>query len=59
MIQHSPFSGDMDQNEGQLQNLEIDGNDGSAQHMRFTILSGHDHFCSVHRLHIDGTAAHS
>ncbi|KAI0223437.1 F5/8 type C domain-containing protein [Lamellibrachia satsuma] len=40
--------------DNQLQTAEMPVGSVSAQHLKFTISSGHDHFVSVHRLLIDG-----
>jgi len=29
---------------------------GTAMHLRFVIVSGHEHFVSLHRIHVDGAA---
>lgn len=33
-------------------------NNTTATHLRFNIQTAYDHFCSVHRVHVDGTAVH-
>ena len=41
-----------------LQTEEINVSNSSARHLKFTILSGYDHFISVHRVRVDGSASH-
>ena len=50
---------ELTQTDGQLQIEEIDMRPNTeAQHLRFVIESGYDHFVSVHKLHVDGHAVH-
>ena len=50
---------ELTQTDGQLQIEEIDMRPNTeAQHLRFVIDSGYDHFVSVHKLHVDGHAVH-
>jgi len=42
--------------EGQLQSEEISLSKIEARHLKFVILTAHDHFVSVHKLQIDGEA---
>ena len=52
------YSADMEPTDGTLQEQEIPASNMTATHLRFTILSGYDHFCAVHKIHVDGTAVH-
>ena len=45
--------------DGLLQSNEIEPANTTAQHLRFTILKGHDHFISVHQINVLGTAVHN
>lgn len=47
---------DLEHTEGQLQNEEIVAGDGYATFLRFIILSGFDHFASVHSISAEGMA---
>ena len=50
---------ELDNSEGHaLQREEFDVS-GTATHVRVSILSGYDHFVSIHRIHVDGTAVHT
>ena len=42
--------------EGQMQSEEISLTKIEARHLKFVILTAHDHFVSVHKLQIDGDA---
>lgn len=44
--------------DGRLQEEEIPASNLTATHLRFTISSAYDHFCSVHKVHVDGNAVH-
>jgi len=44
--------------EGGLQEEDIPATNLTATHLRFTINSAYDHFCSVHKVHVDGNAVH-
>jgi len=46
----------LDGSDGELQTHEFTLGDISAQHMRFKVDSGYNHFVSIHELHIDGNA---
>ncbi|CAH1775630.1 unnamed protein product [Owenia fusiformis] len=50
---------DLVSTDGQLQHNEFSFSSTTAQHLRVVINSGHDHFISVHKLHVDGTAVHN
>lgn len=43
---------------GQQQFEEFSTSGATAQHLRFTIKSGHDHFLAIHKISVDGTAIH-
>jgi len=45
---------EMDCVEGHLQSEEIPLSKIAARHLKFAILTAHDHFVSVHKLQIDG-----
>lgn len=47
---------EMDCVEGQMQSEEILLAKTVAQHLKFVILTAHDHFVSIHKLQIDGEA---
>lgn len=47
---------EMDCVEGQMQSEEISLTRTEARHLKFVILTAHDHFVSVHKLQIDGEA---
>jgi len=46
----------MDCVEGNLQSEEFPLSKVEARHLKFVIVTAHDHFVSVHRLQIDGEA---
>ena len=49
----------LDHVEGQQQTEEFQlADDTTAQHLKFTITSGHDHFAAVYRVHVNGRAVH-
>ncbi|XP_013412156.1 intraflagellar transport protein 25 homolog isoform X3 [Lingula anatina] len=51
---------DVESTDGQLQEEEIHcGGNLTAQHLKFTIQSGYDHFATIHQVHVDGNAVHS
>ncbi|KAF2358432.1 hypothetical protein FHG87_010809 [Trinorchestia longiramus] len=45
---------ELEQKEGRLQEASLVSEAVPAQHLRLTIHTGHDHFCSVHRLQLEG-----
>ncbi|XP_064625367.1 intraflagellar transport protein 25 homolog [Lineus longissimus] len=49
---------EVDATDSQLQIEEVRLQSTTAQHLKFVINSGHNHFVSVHRVHVDGTAVH-
>lgn len=50
---------ELDSSDGQLQIDEISvAANVTAQHLKFTIPAGYDHFISVHHLQVNGTAVH-
>jgi len=46
----------MDCVEGQLQSEEIPLSKIEACHLKFVVLTAHDHFVSIHKLQINGEA---
>ncbi|KAK3089811.1 hypothetical protein FSP39_006708 [Pinctada imbricata] len=52
------FEKELDSTDGQLQLEEFPVNNVEAQHLRVVIESGHDHFVSIHKLTVNGTAIH-
>lgn len=46
------------ENSGGLQQEEFSVSNKTGQHLKFKIMSGYDHFVSVHKIHVDGTAVH-
>ena len=63
MLQNSPTDfepvreASLEGSDGELQTHEFNLSDVSANHLRFKIDSGYNHFISVHELHIDGNAS--
>jgi hypothetical protein len=49
---------DLEHANDHLQVEEISANRVTARHLKFTIVSGYDHFVSVHRVRVDGSASH-
>ncbi|XP_067678066.1 intraflagellar transport protein 25 homolog [Haliotis asinina] len=49
---------ELESTDHQLQNEEFPMNNKRAQCMRVVIESGYDHFVSVHKLHVEGSALH-
>jgi len=48
---------ELDQVEGQLQKEEFHLSNVSANHLKLVIQAGYDHFATIHRLHVQGSAA--
>ncbi|CAH1243851.1 intraflagellar transport protein 25 homolog [Branchiostoma lanceolatum] len=44
--------------EGELQSEDIQVDATTAHHLRFVIKSGFDHFISIHRVNVNGSAVH-
>jgi len=49
---------DLEHANDNLQVEEIAANHVTARHLKFIIVSGYDHFVSVHKVHVDGSASH-
>jgi hypothetical protein len=49
---------DVEATDSQLQIEEMRLESTTAHHLKIVINSGHNHFVSVHRVHVDGTAVH-
>ena len=50
------YAVEMDCVEGHLQSEEISLSKVETRHLKFVILTAHDHFVSIHKLQIDGEA---
>ena len=52
------FFVELEATDSQMQQEVIDFSAITAQHLRFFIESGHDHFTAVYKVRVDGSAVH-